>query len=97
MRSIGASNKSVAGVVITEGLLIGFISWLLSLPVSIPFSLAFNAMLGNVIIGQPLVFVYALIGPFIWLLIVIGISVVASLLPARRAVKMSIRETLAYE
>ena len=48
-------------------------------------------------LDKPLVFVYTLSGPAIWLLIVSVISVIASLLPARRAVKMSIRETLAYE
>jgi ABC-type lipoprotein release transport system permease subunit len=32
-----------------------------------------------------------------WLLIIIGLSALAGLLPALRAARMSVRETLAYE
>ncbi len=97
MRSIGASNGAVGWVVLTEGLVIGIISWLLALPLSIPFSLGFDALIGQAFMNKPLLFTFPPAGPVIWLLITIVISVIASLLPARRAVKMSIRETLSYE
>ena len=97
MRSIGASSSMVGGIVITEGLLIGLISWALAIPLSIPVTLLFNAMIGPMILDQPLVFVFLPIGLIIWLVIVIMVSVVASLLPAYRAIKMSVRETLTYE
>jgi putative ABC transport system permease protein len=61
MRSIGATSRAVAGIVITESLL------------SISIILV------------------------IWLAIVLGIAFIASLLPEYRAMRMSIRETLAYE
>jgi putative ABC transport system permease protein len=47
--------------------------------------------------GGPLPFVFSPIGLFTWLAIVIGIAFVASLMPAYRAMRMSVRETLAYE
>lgn len=97
MRSIGASNSAVGWIVITEGLLIGLISWLLSLPLSVPFSLVFDSLLGNAFLDKQLVFTFSPLGPLFWLIIVAVISVIASLLPARRAVKMSIQETLSYE
>jgi putative ABC transport system permease protein len=97
MRSIGASNSMVGSIVLVEGLLIGIISWVLAIPLSIPVTLLFNAMLGQMIIDTPLVFVFLPIGLVTWLVIVIMVSVVASLLPAYRAIKMSVRETLAYE
>jgi putative ABC transport system permease protein len=97
IRSIGASNGAVGGIVLTEGVFIGVLSWLLAIPLGAPFSYFFDVVLGNTFLDKPLVFVYTLSGPAIWLLIVSVISVIASLLPARRAVKMSIRETLAYE
>jgi putative ABC transport system permease protein len=97
MRSIGASNSMVGGIVLIEGLLIGIISWALAIPLSIPVTLLFNAMLGQMMIDQPLVFVFLPTGLIIWLVIVVVISIVASLLPAYRAIKMSVRETLAYE
>jgi len=97
MRSIGASNNAVGWVVITEGLLIGVLSWLLALPLSVPFSYGFDALLGQTFLGKTLVFTFTPLGPIFWLIIVVVISVIASLLPARRAVRMSIRETLSYE
>jgi putative ABC transport system permease protein len=97
MRSIGASNGMIGRIVVIEGLFIGIISWMLALPLSIPMSLVFNSMLGGMMIDQPLVFVFAPFSIFAWLAIVICVSIIASLLPAYRAVKMSIRETLAYE
>ena len=97
MRSIGASNNAVGWVVITEGLLIGVLSWLLALPLSVPFSFGFDALLGQTFLGKTLIFTFTPLGPIFWLIIVVVISVIASLLPARRAVKMSIRETLSYE
>lgn len=97
IRSVGASNLAVGGIVITEGLLIGLISWILSIPLSIPVSIILNALMGNIFLDQPLMFTFSFSGMFIWLMIVMVISIIASLLPARRAVKMSVRETLAYE
>jgi len=97
MRSIGASSPMVGGIVVTEGMLIGFISWLLAIPLSIPFSYLFNAVLGYAFYHRPLDFTFSLTGLIIWLIIVIFISIIASLLPARQAMKMSIQETLAYE
>ncbi|MFC2000888.1 ABC transporter permease [Chloroflexota bacterium] len=97
MRSIGASSGTVGRIVLTEGLLIGILSWALAIPLSIPVTLLFNAMIGPMILDQPLVFVFLPTGLIIWLVIVVAVSIVASLLPAYRAIKMSVRETLAYE
>jgi len=97
MRSIGAADGMISGVVVTEGLLIGVISWALAVPFSIPMSLVFNAMLGETFFDQPLDFVFSPFGPIAWLAIVVIVSVISSLLPAYRATKMSVRETLAYE
>ncbi len=97
MRSIGASNRMIGGIVLTEGLLIGIISWALAIPFSIPVTILFNAMLGPMIIDQPLIFIFLPVGLVIWLAVVIIVSVLASILPAYRAMKMSVRETLTYE
>ena len=97
MRSVGAVGRSIAWIVITEGLIIGIVSWLIAIPLSIPMSLIFNSALGNVMFGTTLSFLFSPTGPIIWLAIVLGMSFAASLLPAYRAMRMSIRETLAYE
>jgi ABC-type lipoprotein release transport system permease subunit len=52
---------------------------------------------GNLLLQTPLDFVYSREGAIEWLLIVIGLSALASLLPALRAAQWSVREMLAYE
>jgi len=97
MRSIGASSGMVGSIVLTEGMLIGFISWLLAVPLSVPVSLVFGSVIGHAFFDRPLGFSFSLTGLTIWLAIVMIASVVASLLPAHRAMSMSVQETLAYE
>jgi len=97
MRSIGASSRTIGGIVVTEGLLIGIISLVLAVPISVPLSLLFSSMMGQLFFGKSLTFILSPFGLIIWLVIVVVISVIASLLPAYRAMKMSVRETLAYE
>ncbi|MFC1954389.1 FtsX-like permease family protein [Chloroflexota bacterium] len=97
MRSIGASSRAIGGIVVTEGLIIGIISLILAIPISIPISLLFSSMMGQLFFGKALVFILSPIGLITWLLIVVVISIIASLLPAYRAMKMSVQETLAYE
>jgi putative ABC transport system permease protein len=97
MRSIGATSRAVAGVVIIEGLIIGLVSWLIAIPLSLPISLIFNIMLGGILFQAPISFIFSPVGLGIWLAMVMGIAFIASLLPAYRAMRMSVRETLAYE
>jgi putative ABC transport system permease protein len=97
MRSIGATNVMISSLVVIEGIIIGVISWALAIPLSIPMSLAFDIMIGQAFLEQNLDFIFVQSGPIVWLVIVVIVSVVASLLPAYRATRMSVRETLAYE
>jgi putative ABC transport system permease protein len=97
MRSIGASSGMVGSIVLTEGMLIGFISWVLAVPLSVPVSLVFGSVIGHAFFDRPLGFSFSLMGLTVWLAIVMITSVVASLLPAHRAMTMSVQETLAYE
>ena len=97
MRSIGAASLSIGNIVITEGLIIGIVSWLLALPVSVPVSLIFNYLLGDIMFAMPLQFIISPTGIIVWLIVVMAIAFIASVLPAYRAMRMSVRETLAYE
>lgn len=97
MRAIGASNRSIAGIVITEGLTIGVISWLLSVIVALPLSWLLSNAIGVAFLQQPLAFTFSFAGLVIWLALVVVLSVVASVLPARRAWRLSVRDVLAYE
>jgi putative ABC transport system permease protein len=97
MRSIGATSPAVAGLFVTEGLTIGALSWLLALPLSVPSAIAFGRVVGNTLLQTDLQFSYSASGALLWLLIVVVLSALASLWPALRATRVSVREALAYE
>jgi putative ABC transport system permease protein len=97
MRSIGATSPTVAGLFVTEGVTIGLLSWLLALPLSVPSAIAFGRVVGNTVLQTDLQFSYSAGGALLWLLIVVVISVLASLWPALGATQVSVREALAYE
>ncbi len=97
MRAIGASDREIFRIVLAEGILIGLISWAISLAAAFPVSAGLARAIGSSIFGTPLPFQYVLTGPAIWSGVILLFSFVASFLPARSAVRMTIREILAYE
>ncbi|OQY20868.1 MAG: hypothetical protein B6I35_09830, partial [Anaerolineaceae bacterium 4572_32.2] len=97
MRAIGATSLSVAGIFVSEGLLLGLLSWLFSVPVSYPGAMAFSNVLGQELIEMALDFKYPIGAVVLWLVIILVLSALASLWPALRATKVSVRESLAYE
>ena len=97
MRAIGASNGGVQQVIITEGLFIGLISWLISMAAAWPVTYVLDSMVGNQFLYMPLPFTYPLSGWMAWLIIVLVTAVLSCTLPARNASQTSVRELLAYE
>jgi putative ABC transport system permease protein len=97
MRSIGASNGSIYQIIITEGIIIGLISWSIGLLFSIPLGTILSNVVGNGFLRSPLIQSFSWPGAFLWLLIMVVISIVASFIPARRATRLTVRDVLAYE
>jgi len=97
MRAVGAGTMTIRGMYIGEGILIGVLSGIIALPLSIPGSTGFGSVLGAVIISRDIPYAPTLEGPVIWFIIVTIIATVASVMPAQRASQISIREALAYE
>lgn len=97
MRAIGATSFHVMGIVVTEGVLIGVLSWLFAIPISYPGAEVLSDLVGSTLLDVPLDFSYSLIGASFWLAAVIVLSALASLWPAWRASTISVRQVLAYE
>jgi putative ABC transport system permease protein len=97
MRAIGASNGDIQGIVIVEGMVIGLISWIISILLSIPITAVLAAGVGLAILTAPMPAVYGISGIVAWLLGTLLIATLASAIPARRASKLTVRDTLAYE
>jgi putative ABC transport system permease protein len=97
LRAIGASNVSVRKIVLAEGLALGILSWIAGTALSVPVSAFMSEQLGLVLIQVPLTYRYSAFAAVAWFFVLLAVAVVASLGPARSAVRMTIREVLAYE
>jgi len=97
MRAIGAYNAVIGRLVVVEGLIIGLISYVLASILSIPISMVLSNAITMAIFKSPAEFALAPEGFLIWLVVIILLAVLASLVPARNATRLTIREVLAYE
>ncbi len=97
LRTIGAPNRGVAQVFILEGIGIGLMSWFLGSLLAIPMSQMLSEAVGKAVLGVPLTYSYSMFGLWLWLIIVILLSALASFMPARNASRLTVREVLAYE
>ncbi len=96
LRAIGARSSIILGIFIMEGILQGLLSWLISVPISYFVSPSAAYTLGHTMFGATLDYQYNWPAVGIWLGIVLFISIFASLLPARGATRISVRDSLAY-
>lgn len=97
MRAVGASNQTVWTIVVLEGVLISLFSSLLGCLLAYPVGRGLTTAFGMVFLGRPLDYTYSPMGAAGWTIFAIVLAIIASLLPARRAVGISVRESLAYE
>jgi len=97
MRSIGATDREIMRMVIVEGMLIGLISFGLAIVMAVPFTYLLSAIVSNAVFATPIAVEFTYLGYVIWLGVVILLSSLASVLPARNAARLTIREVLAYE
>jgi putative ABC transport system permease protein len=97
MRAIGADDRAVMRTVIAEGVVIGIISLVLAVIVSIPITYGLSWIVSVAIFQTPIHVVFTYLGYAIWLGLVLVLSTVASIIPARNAARLTIREVLAYE
>jgi len=97
MRAIGASNGDIQSLVLVEGLVIGLISWAISILLSFPITGILTFGVGMAVLTAPMPAVFGLSGIIVWLIFTLVLATIASALPARRASKLTVRDTLAYE
>lgn len=97
MRAIGASDGDIQRIVIVEGLVIGVLSWFFAVLLSIPITYVLNLGVGVSIFQSPLTPVFDWQGSLVWLIGMLILAALASAVPAWRASRLSVRETLVYE
>jgi putative ABC transport system permease protein len=73
------------------------ISWVLGCLLAFPISTMLSDTISFSLFNAPAKFAYTPNGFLIWLGLVLFLAVLASVLPARNAARLTIREVLAYE
>jgi putative ABC transport system permease protein len=84
-------------MIVAEGLVIGVLSWTIAALLAWPISKAIGNSFVSVLFHSGLDFTFEPLGLVIWLLVSIGLSAVASFLPAWKASRVTVRDALAYE
>jgi putative ABC transport system permease protein len=97
MRAIGSSNGILMVMVMIEGYLIGMISWVVGSLLAFPISNLMSNAISVALFDASTTITYTPTGFAIWFVVVSLLSIGASVLPARRASRLTIREVLAYE
>ncbi|MEN3328845.1 MAG: putative transport system permease protein [Acidobacteriota bacterium] len=97
MRALGATPRIVWLMIVAEGVVIGVLSWTIAALLAWPVSKAIGDSFVKMLFHSRLDFTFDPLGLVIWMLVSIGLSAVASFLPAWRASRVTVREALAYE
>jgi len=96
MRAIGARSRTIMGMFMMEGVLQGLFSWTLAVPLSFFLAQPLSNALGQAMFDANLDYQYNYTAVLVWLVIILIISTLASILPARSATQISVRDSLAY-
>jgi putative ABC transport system permease protein len=97
MRALGATPRIVWLMVVAEGVVIGVLSWAIAGLLAWPISKAIGNLLVRMLFKGGLDFTFEPMGLLIWMMVSVGLSAVASFLPAWKASRVTVREALAYE
>ena len=97
MRAIGAVDFEIMKSVVIEGVTIGLITWVLAIGVSFPISNILLKIISDSMMGSTMDLTFTPFGIYLWLGVVILLSIIASVIPARNAARLTINEVLAYD
>jgi putative ABC transport system permease protein len=97
LRAIGASNPILMRMVLIEGLFIGLLSWAIGSLMAFPISDLLSDSVSLALFDTTSTLHLTGSGFAIWLGVVLLLSLLASVMPARSAARLTIREVLAYE
>lgn len=97
LRSVGAQSGQICQILVAEGIFTVLLAWAGGMLLALPLSAGMCTLVGQAFLNAPFAYSFSIVGVFIWLMVIILLAVLASLLPARRAVKVPVAEVLVYE
>ena len=96
MRAVGARTSTIMAMFVMEGLLQGLFSWLIVVPLSFVIGRFMANALGQAMFNNNLDYQYNFDAVMVWLVVIVVVSILASIAPAYNATKISVRDSLAY-
>jgi putative ABC transport system permease protein len=96
LRAVGAPSKAIYRLFMLEGMLHGVIAWCISVPLAYFAAEPLSRELGKTMLGIQLDFAFDFSAIGYWLVIVLVLAGTASFWPARKASRLSVRESLGH-
>jgi putative ABC transport system permease protein len=96
MSAIGASASTVRRLVVLEGVFIAVISCVVAAIPALVLTVAMGTGLGNLFFSAPVPFQVSVPAIVIWVVVIVLGAALATLAPAYRASRLTVREALAY-
>ena len=96
LRAVGARSGTIIGMFVMEGILQGVFSWIISVPISFVLGQYVARAMGQAMFNASLDYAYNTAAVLQWLVVILIISTLASILPARNATRISVQTSLAY-
>jgi putative ABC transport system permease protein len=97
LRAVGARDRDVTRLVMVEGLVVAAVGTALAAPLGLLVGRALSDEVGDLFLGAPLAYSFSTVGLLLWLGLALVLALAASALPARRAMRLRVRDVLAYE
>ncbi len=95
MKTMGATGRQIAWLVVAEALIIAGLSWIVAVLLALPLTAVVGRTVGTLAFRVELPFVLDVHAVSVWLALVLGFATLAALLPARRASRLTVRGALA--
>jgi putative ABC transport system permease protein len=97
LRSIGAVSSKIMGMFMLEGVIQGLMSWMIAIPISLVVTPLMADAMGQTMFQASLDYRFNWQAVFTWLGIILVASILASVIPARHAAQINVRQSLTYE
>lgn len=94
MKTLGATSGRLRWLLVQEALAIGAASWLLALGLALPLTAMVGRLVGGLGFLAPLPLVFAATPALLWLALTLLASLIATLAPAYRIARLTVREAL---
>jgi putative ABC transport system permease protein len=97
MRAIGAQSRTIIGMFILEAVVQGMLSWIIAVPLALLVTPVMANALGLTLFKSQLDYAFNIQAVFVWLATILVIAALASIVPARNATRINVRQSLTYE